>query len=172
MSRPLPRKPVPPLDLPLIDGGRFVLADSKPQAFTMLVFYRGLHCPLCQTYLAELQDRLDQFSQLGIEAVAISMDSEKRARIAQEDWGLPQLRIAYGLSEDDARAYGLYLTDAVFKAEPRRFSEPGLFLVRPDTTLYFASFQTMPFGRSSFEEIISVVGKMVELDYPARGEAA
>ena len=172
MNRPMPRRPVPMLDLPLTDGGRFVLAQSQPKAFNMLVFYRGLHCPLCQIHLAELHEKLNQFEELGIEAVAISMDTEKRARIAQADWKLRRLRIAYGLSEEDARAYGLYLTDAVFKAEPRRFSEPGLFLVKPDYTLYFASFQTMPFGRSSFDEILSVVGKMLKADYPARGEAS
>lgn len=43
----LPRQPVPPLDVPILDAGSWSLADDKPASFTMAVFYRGLHCPIC-----------------------------------------------------------------------------------------------------------------------------
>jgi len=42
------------------------------------------------------------------------------------------------------------------------FIEPALFLVRPDRTLYYASVQSMPFGRPSF--------KAIARDTPARRE--
>lgn len=44
----LPRKPVPPLSVPLVGGGHFDLASEGPKNFTMVVFYRGLHCPVCR----------------------------------------------------------------------------------------------------------------------------
>ena len=54
--------------------------------------------------------------------------------------------------------------------EPPLFSEPGLFLVRPDGTLYFGSVQTMPFARPSFAEIQGALDFVLANDYPARGE--
>ena len=56
--------------------------------------------------------------------------------------------------------------------EPERFPEPGLFLVRPDHTLYFASVQTMPFARPEFKDILQAIAFVIEKDYPARGEVA
>ena len=49
-----PRQPVPSLDLPLVGGGTWSLAEQKPENFTMVVFYRGYHCPICSRYLGDL----------------------------------------------------------------------------------------------------------------------
>lgn len=54
--------------------------------------------------------------------------------------------------------------------EPARFSEPGVFLVRPDGTLYFSRVQTMPFARPHFADILSAIDMVVAKSYPARGE--
>lgn len=172
MNRPMPRQPLPDLDLPTLDGDRFVLSESHPDWYTMLVCYRGLHCPICKDQLTNLQDRLDKFAELGIKAVAISMDSEERACKAREEWGLDRLRIAYGMSEAQARSIGLYISSARTEQEPARFSEPGLFLVEPDRTLYFASFQTAPFTRPPFDELLGPLHYVKEHGYPARGELA
>ncbi len=45
-----PMQPVPELDAATVDGERFRLSESRPSAFTMIVFYRGLHCPICKPY--------------------------------------------------------------------------------------------------------------------------
>ena len=52
----------------------------------------------------------------------------------------------------------------------RLFSEPGVFLVRPDQTLYYASVQTMPFVRPVFKEMVQALDFVIANDYPARGE--
>lgn len=57
----MPRQPVPALDVPLLGGGRFDLAVSPAPTFSMPVFYRGLHCPLCAKYLLELEKLHDEF---------------------------------------------------------------------------------------------------------------
>ncbi|MCB1489607.1 MAG: AhpC/TSA family protein [Bauldia sp.] len=168
----MPRQPFPDLDLPTLDGERFVLSESNPDWYTMLVCYRGLHCPICKDQLTNLQDRLDKFAELGIEAIAISMDSQERAGKAREKWGLDRLRIAYGMSEAQARSAGLYISSARTEQEPERFSEPGLFLVEPDLTLYFASIQTAPFTRPPFDELLGPLHYVKEHGYPARGELA
>jgi len=48
--------------------------------------------------------------------------------------------------------------------------EPGLFLVRPDRTLYFASVQTMPVARPHFTDILAALDFVTAKNYPARGE--
>ena len=50
----IPRQLVPALDVPLLGGGRFTLAVPPAPTFALLVFYRGLHCPLCGKFLLEL----------------------------------------------------------------------------------------------------------------------
>lgn len=173
--RLFPRQPVPSLEVPTLGGGTWRLAARRPQSFTLIVFYRGLHCPICRGYLADLERRLPEFERRGVEVIAISSDGEKRARQSQADWNLSQLTIGYGLRLDDARDWGLYISSGIGKTsagidEPPLFAEPGLFLVRPDGTLYCASVQTMPFARPSFEDVIKAVDFVLAKDYPARGE--
>ena len=53
----MPRKKTPELKLPLLGGGSFDLdADPGAERGTLLVVYRGLHCPLCVPYLKELDE--------------------------------------------------------------------------------------------------------------------
>ncbi len=73
----------------------------------MVVFYRGLHCPLCRTYISELDKLLDDFKQRGVNVVAISSDTEERARTTQETWGVQNLEIGYGLDLEVAQQWGL-----------------------------------------------------------------
>lgn len=166
-----PRSPVPALDLPLAGGGRFVLADSHPAAFTMLVFYRGLHCPICKTYLRDLDRRMEAFRERGVAAVAISSDTQDRAEKSKADWEIERLPIAYGLPVEQGRAWGLFVSSGIKEDEPPLFVEPGLFLVRPDGTLYAASIQTMPFARPGFQDVLAAVDFVTTKTYPARGEA-
>jgi hypothetical protein len=52
MSRVLPRQPAPELVVPTLSGTTWNLAAAAPQRFSLIVFYRGLHCPICKTYIA------------------------------------------------------------------------------------------------------------------------
>ncbi|MDZ4365426.1 MAG: peroxiredoxin-like family protein [Afipia sp.] len=174
----LPRTLVPRLDLRLApDGAAFSLADEKPENFTLVVVYRGLHCPICKAQLRDLESKLDAFAQKGVGIIALSTDDEERANRAKADWGLPRLRLGYGFTLASAREWGLFLsaghgTTSLGVEEPRLFAEPGLFLVRPDGTLYFSSVQSMPFARPSFADILGAIDYVIAKDYPARGEVA
>lgn len=55
--------------------------------------------------------------------------------------------------------------------EPELFNEPGLFIVRPDGTLYWGTTSTMPFGRPHFNEILQSLDFVIPKNYPARGDA-
>jgi peroxiredoxin len=172
----MPRQPVPPLVLDTVDSSRFALAEQTPQHFTMLVFYRGLHCPVCRKYMTELDSLVDEFSRLGVMVCAASSDTSERASQTKADWGLKHVTLGYGLSLDEARRWGLYISSSRGKTslgieEPPQFSEPGLFLVRPDQTLYWGNVATMPFARPHFNEILSAIDFVLKNNYPARGEA-
>ena len=43
-----PGSPAPALELPVVGGETFRLGERAPKLFTMLVFNRGLHCPVCR----------------------------------------------------------------------------------------------------------------------------
>ena len=84
---PLPRHAAPALSVPLLSGGTWTLADRTPETFTIVVFYRGKHCPICKTYLSEIDALIDQAAEQGIDVVAVSMDGEARARATLEEIG-------------------------------------------------------------------------------------
>lgn len=171
----LPRQPVPSLDIALAGGGHFSLAAEKPEHFTLVVFYRGLHCPLCKVQLKELEAKLDDFTKRGVSVVALSSDSAERGETAKTEWGLPNLRLGHSLSLAKAREWGLYVsagrgvTSAGIE-EPSLFSEPGLFLVRPNGELYFASVQSMPFARPHVQDLLGALDFVIAKNYPGRGE--
>ncbi len=172
----MPNKPVPALELNLVGGEKVSLAAEKPQHFTMVVFYRGLHCPICRRYLSELEGLLPEFEKRGVSVFAVSSDAQERAEQTKSGWGLANLRIAYGVSIDEARKWGLYVSrskgsSSTGVVEPDLFSEPGLFLVRPDGALYWGTTSTMPFGRPHFNEILQSLDFVISKDYPARGDA-
>lgn len=171
----VPRQSVPDLTAPLVGGGTWSLSASKPENFTMVVFYRGLHCPICKNYLTELQKLQSKFNERGVEVIVLSSDSEERATEAKSAWGLGELAIAHSVDLATARSWGLYVSAGRGKTsigveEPDLFSEPGLFLVRPDGTLYFGAVQTMPFARPHFADLIPSLDFVLKMDYPARGE--
>lgn len=166
-----PRTRCPDLDLPTLDGPRFTLAERHPRAFTLLVFYRGVHCPICKTYLRDLDRKVEAFAQRGVDVVALSTDGAERAVQAKRDWELQHVVIAYDLTIDKAREWGLYVSRAIKDSEPPLFAEPGLFLIQPDGLLYCASIQSMPFARPSFNDVLQALDFIREKNYPPRGEA-
>ena len=170
-----PRQPVPALDVRTLSGKTWRLADQSPEHFTLIVFYRGRHCPVCAGYLGDLHSKLGDFEKRGVTVFALSSDGDARARDAQDNWKLGNLDLGYGLALDVARQWGLYVSSGRGKTsigieEPALFSEPGLYLVRPDGTLYFGTVQTMPFARPHFDDILKAIDFAVAKDYPARGE--
>jgi peroxiredoxin len=166
-----PKTKVPELSLNLINDTQWSLHAQRSDTFTMLVFYRGLHCPVCKKYLETLATKLKDFSERGVHLIAISCDSEERAKKTGKEWNIPELPIGYELSVEKAREFGLFISEGIKDSEPDTFSEPALFLIRPDSTLYAASIQTMPFARPDLDAILSAIDFVTKEEYPARGGA-
>ncbi len=159
----------PMLEVDTLNGDRWILADQKPETYTMLVFYRGLHCPICEQYIAELDQKLDAFKTLGVGAIALSGDTNEKATQFQHNAKLQHITIGYGLTPDDMRRWGLYLTKGHFEQEPALFSEPAIFLIKPDGRLYFANIGTHPFSRVGFDFLLQGLEYIIPRNYPFRG---
>ncbi len=165
----MPDTQAPALSLPLVGGGTWTLAEQSPDTFTMIVVYRGLHCPVCKGYLGKLSGLMDAYRRAGFSVVAVSMDDEARARQSVAEWGIENIPVAYGLSEADARAWGLYISTGINEVEAQTFAEPGTFWIRPDGRLYLIDIASMPWPRPDLEFLLSKVPLIQERSYPARG---
>lgn len=64
--------------------------------------------------------------------------------------------VGYGQSVASMREWGLFVSKGITDGEPAEFGEPGLFLVRPDSTVYAAVLNTMPFGRPHLDDAVTV----------------
>jgi peroxiredoxin len=166
-----PRQRVPELDVELVSGGRWRLSDQRPERFTVIVFYRGYHCAVCRGYITELNGLVDAFASLGVTClVAVSGDSRERATRAVEEWGLDRVAVGFGQPLASMRQWGLWASRAIRDNQPPEYGEPGLFIIRPDGTLYAAALTSMPFMRPRLDEVVSTIRFVNEHDYPARGE--
>lgn len=171
----LPRQKTPDLTVETLDHGAFDLSQEGSERGTVICFYRGLHCPICANYLKDLAKNIDAFAERGVNVIAISSDDEERAKAMAEKVGSSQLRFGYGLALPKAKEWGLYISTSRGKTsigieEPPLFSEPGLFMVTPEQSLYYGSVQTMPFVRPHFSELVGALDFVIANDYPARGE--
>ncbi len=165
----MPGAPVPALTVPTVGGGQWDLAAQTPQNFTMIVVYRGLHCPVCRAYLGKLDAIAKDYAEAGFSVIALSMDDEARAAKAKEEWGLSSLTIGYGLTEATAAAWGLWLSAALREGETPVFAEPGVFWVRPNGELYLVDIANMPWARPDLAFLLSKMPVVVGKAYPARG---
>ena len=170
-TKPMPGTQAPALSLPLAGGGTFDLSAQTPGAATMVIFYRGYHCPVCQQYLGMVAEKAADFAEAGMPIVLVSMDQQERAEKAKEEWGLGDLPVAYGLTEEQARDWGLYITTSIKEVEIPVFNEPGTFWVLPDGSLYMIDIASMPFARPELNILLSKI-VAIGAGYPARGTRA
>lgn len=166
-----PRRPAPELNVELLSGGTYLLGDQTPKQFTMVVFFRGLHCPVCRGQLRELDRHLDELTDRGIDVIAVSGETRERTQQLHDEWELERLSLGYGLTEADMRAWGLFVSHGVYDHEPALFNEPGLFLIAADGTVYYESILSMPVGRPRLTDLLTGIDYWTTHDYPARGEA-
>jgi peroxiredoxin len=57
-SNIIPGKKVPFLQLDTIEGLTWSTADHLNKKNSMIIFYRGLHCPVCSVFLKQVDNQL------------------------------------------------------------------------------------------------------------------
>jgi len=99
----IPRIKVPDLKFPLLNEKEFNLHKENPKNFNLIVFYRGLHCPLCLLHLKELGRLQKDYQGKGVEIVGVSSDTKERAEEFAKKVAFPDLKFGYDLKLSDAK---------------------------------------------------------------------
>ena len=166
-ARLIPNQPVPPLRVKTVGGPCWRLCDQKPQHFTLVLFYRGLHCGFCKTQLQTYEARYEEFRKLGVRVLAVSADDRERAERTVRDWHLDELTVCWGLTVDQAHEWGLYLSEGRGKSYdgiegPDWFVEPGMFFIKPDGRLYAGFVQTVPVAQPRIDDVLAGIRFAIE----------
>jgi len=65
----------------------------------------------------------------------------------------------------------LFVSKGIKDPEPDLFGEPGVFLIRPDATVYMAVVNSMPAARPAIADVLGAARFFTQSSYLARGEA-
>jgi len=166
-----PGRPAPALGFETVAHGRCEIGASDRGNGTLVVFYRGAHCPICRNQLKELDDQIGDFAIRGIAVIAVSGDTLERAKETTDAMQIIRLPVGYGLDIKAARDdWGLYVSTArEGTEEPAFFNEPGLFWIAGDGTVVFSLVQSLPQIRPSAPAILRAIDKITQAGAPPRG---
>ncbi len=162
----------PNLEVTRLDGSRVTLGKPEGNATWQAVFvYRGKHCPLCTKYLNELESYKQAFAEIGVDILAISGDSKTQleAHLEKLDISFP---IAYGLTEEQMKTLGLYISLPRSEQETdHNFAEPGLFVVNELGNLHVVDISNNPFVRPELGALSNGLAwiRTPDNNYPIRG---
>ncbi|MFK7945848.1 MAG: AhpC/TSA family protein, partial [Paracoccaceae bacterium] len=107
-----------------------------------------------------------------VEVISISTDPADRAEQAASEWELGDMKVGYGLSLDEARALGLFVSEQIREGETKFFAESALFMIQEDGVLWGSAINSFPFMRPTAEMILDAAGMRKSRSYPPRGNVA
>jgi peroxiredoxin len=164
---------LPHVSVSRLGGGDLQLGKPVDEHdWQMVVVYRGKHCPICKTYLAELERTAPEFAKTGVGVIAISSDPEDRARSFTEEIGV-SFPIGYGLTVEQMQRLGLYVSEPrSAKETDRPFAEPGVFVINADGLLQVLDISNAPFARPDLTGLAKGLKFIRDNDYPIRGQLA
>ena len=158
---------IPDISFSLINGDTIRLSEETSN-WTLLVVYRGLHCPICKDYAAKLENKLSKLRDINTQLILISADPKEKATIFAEELDLKS-KIGYGLTIDQMRKLGLYLSEPRPNEVDYVFPEPGLFLINPKGKIHIIEISNAPFVRPDIDLILRGINHIQENNYPIRG---
>ena len=161
------------ITLPLLGGGERDLGQpAEGRDWTMVVVYRGQHCPLCTRYLKGLTTLVEAFHAEGIDVVAVSADSAEQAKSQMAEVE-PTFPVAHSLSTGQMRQLGLYISDPRSAQETdHAFAEPALFVVNGGGDIQIVDISNAPFARPDLEALLGGLQFVRANSYPIRGTHA
>lgn len=164
----------PTISAKLLNGTIVDLGAPKENAdWQMLVVYRGQHCPLCVRYLNLLEEHIAALAELEISVLAVSADSKEQLTNAMEKLTV-SFPIAYGLTEVQMKALGLYISQPRNEQETdHNYSEPALFVINEKRNLQAVDISNVPFLRPELDVIVrGLTFVRSQENYPIRGTVA
>lgn len=168
-QKPRVGQPVEQTSFPSLSGEAISIGQAKDR-WTLLIVYRGRHCPRCKRFLNKLNAALSDWTDL-LDVVVVSADTKEKAEAdkAEFGWDFP---LCYGMTEPQMRALGLYVSEPLSEAETTDiFAEPGTFALRPDGTLMLTDISNGPAARPDLEELLDGMRFNIENNRPVRGTA-
>jgi len=167
-----PGEEIPDIVLPLLGGGETKLGSPNDgSVWRIIIVYRGKHCGVCTRYLGALNAILSDLEALKVDLLGVSADTQEKAK-AQMELVKPEFPVAYGLSVQQMRELGLFVSDPRSALETDApFSEPGLFVVNGEGILQIVDIANYPFMRPDLEWLVKGIGFALnpENNYPIRG---
>ena len=125
-----------------------------------------------KNYLAKLEELQSVYNELGVDVVAVSGDGVEKAQAFADEKELT-ISMGYGLSVEQMRRLGLYVSDPRSPAETDRpFSEPGLFVINDTGAIQIVDVSNAPFARPDLQGIANGIKFIRGNDYPIRGTHA
>ena len=162
--------PMPQMTLPTVDGGAATIGGSRDR-WTMVVVYRGLHCPICKDYTARIEAMKEAFAEVDTDIIYVSGDTPEKARVFAEEVGLKE-PVAHSLSVAQMRQLGLYISDPRPTETDRPFPEPGLFVVNDKGQAHIVDIGNAPFVRPEPALVLRGIRHIRNNSYPIRGTHA
>ncbi len=160
----------PKLTVAELQGGMLTLGAARGgHDWQLIVVYRGLHCPICKTYLATLDSLVAGFDDIGVDVVAVSGDPKEKASQMAQDQDL-SLTLGYDLSVAQMRDLGLFVSDPRSPLETDQpFAEPAVFVINGAGNIQIIDVSNAPFARPDLQSLLNGVKFIREKDYPIRG---
>ncbi len=166
--KPIPGRILNPMTFPNINGGDITVGGQR-ENWTLLVVYRGKHCPRCKKYLNILNKMRTEWTDAGFDIAVVSADSHEKALADQAEFGW-EFDLGYDLSEDQMATLGVYVTEPLSPQEAdRRFAEPGVFVLREDGSLIVVALSNGPAARPELAELLDGMIFNKKNDRPHRG---
>lgn len=159
---------VPSMTFETVGGERVTVGGAKDR-WTLFVVYRGKHCGRCKPYLTKLEGMKPAWEEAGFDIVTVSADPVDKARadVEQYGWTFP---VGYGLTEDQMRSLGLYISSPLTAGETdRNFAEPGVYCIQPDGTALLIAVSNGPSARPDLDQLLDGMIFTIKNDRPPRG---
>ncbi|MFK7902727.1 MAG: redoxin domain-containing protein [Nitratireductor sp.] len=168
LQKPIAGKAIPKMSFPKLGGGSLSIGEPDDK-WTLFIVYRGKHCGRCKKYFAVLEGMKTEWEDAGFNIITVSADPKEKAEadVAEFGWSFD---VGYDLTEAQMRELNLYISDPLTPDETdRRFSEPGIFCIRPDATIQIAAISNGPAARPDLAELLDGMIFTIKHDKPARG---
>jgi peroxiredoxin len=115
-----------------------VLSQLCHNGPVVIIFHRGLHCPICVVHLQEFSSRISEFKAAGIQVLAIGPDTLDEGRENVQAVGAFPFPLLSDPQDATARAFGLQV--------PAGYCQDGAFVIDPQRRMVVAQKSLEPVG--------------------------
>lgn len=159
---------LPEFELARTGGGDVKIGGTR-ENYSLVIVYRGKHCPRCKSYLNILNGMRADWEDLGVELAVISADSKEKAEADVQEFGW-EFDVGYGLTQSQMEELCLYITSPISAAEADgNFAEPGVYLVKPSGQVQIVAISNGPAARPDLSVLLDGARFNITNDRPTRG---